>query len=260
MKKHKWLIFVAVAILGLSTFYFTNKKKSNVQNTIKIARGSISEAVYGIGTVTANKSFILKVPIASNIREVYVREGDSVKTGQNLIRLEDIPTFKAPFNGTVTEINYKIGETVTPQSIILGLVDLKDRYLSVALEQQGAVKVLKGQNTHLSFESMRDKPFSGKVEATYVKENQFMVRISGDQLPEQLLPGMTVDVAIEISKKENALLVPANAVTKGTLALIQDGSIKLVTIKTGLVDGSMVEVLSDSVKEGDMVLLNAETK
>lgn len=260
IKKYKWLILLLlVVVMGLLIGYF-NSRGAQKYTTQKVTRGAIFEAVYGIGTVTANKSYLLKIPIASNVRDVFVREGDNVKSGQSLIKLEEVPIFHAPFSGTITEINYKIGETVTPQSTILNLLDMKDRYLLVALEQQGAVKVQRGQNARLSFEGMRDKPFNGKVEATYVKENQFTVRISGENLPDQLLPGMTVDVAIEISKKNDVLLAPVAAVAKGSVTILKGNSKKIIPVKTGLIDGSTVEIISEQIKVDDELIIGVETK
>jgi len=36
-----------------------------------------------------------------------------------------------------------------------------------------------------------------------------------DQLPPEILPGMTTDVAIEVAQKEKALLVPVRAINSG---------------------------------------------
>ena len=254
--KKRWILVATVAAVTFGAIgFFLQSKRQNSSLVGTVKKGSIIEAVYAIGTVTANRSYTLKVAIASNVNQVYVREGDFVSKGQNLIQLADTPVFRSPFDGTVTSVNYKIGETVAPQSQIVSVVDMKDRYLIANLEQQGAIKVTKGQNVRLSFEALRDKTFYGKTEVIYVKDGQFTVRISGNNLPESILPGMTVDVAIEISKKESALLAPTSGLTKGNFTKIVGKSQIIVPVKVGLMDGERVEILEGDLQENDQVLL-----
>jgi hypothetical protein len=59
------------------------------------------ESVYGIGMVTATRSFQLKLGVTSTIRRLFVREGDQVRRGQQLADLDGVP-FSAPFDGTIT--------------------------------------------------------------------------------------------------------------------------------------------------------------
>lgn len=252
------IILVPTLVITLISIKILTRKKIQVY---KITKGTIIEAVYGIGTVTANKSFVFKVAVPSNVRELMVKEGDLVKKGDPLILLEETPLFRAPFQGTITSIQYKPGETVTSNSTILTMADMKDRYLLVSMEQQGAVRIHVGQSARLNFESFRDKTFEGKVEAIFANQGQFYARISADNLPAEILPGMTVDVAIQISKKENVLLGPVAGLTNGILSKkVGNGSV-LVPVKTGIIDADQFEILSGDIHENDEVVIHgAELK
>ena len=258
MKNKKAYIIGGVIILVVFALVIgvNQKKQISQQKLGTIKKGPIIEAVYSIGTVTANKSYTLKVAIASNVNQIFVREGDFLTKGQNLIKLEETPVFKAPFDGTVTHVNYKVGETVAPQSQILSMLDMKDRYLISNLEQQGAVKVKMGQTARLSFEALRDKTFFGKIEAIYVKDGQFTARISGSGLPDSILHGMTMDVAIVISEKNNVILAPTAGLKNGAFQKITGKSQTLVPVKSGLMDGEYIEILEGDLKENDQVLLS----
>ncbi len=241
------IIFAFAGIIG-----FTLPAEKNVAAT-KV--GPVIEAVYGLGTVVPTRSFQIKIGVISNIRKLFVKEGDFVKAGQPLIELEQIALLAAPFSGTVTSIPFKVGETVFPQIPILTLMDLKDRYITVSLEQQGALRVKKGQKARIIFESLRGQKFIGSVRAIFPAENQFTVHIDVKDLPEEILPGMTADVAIEIDKRENVLLVPITAVNAGKIVIIRSGKKIKTDVKIGVIDGEFGEVISGDVKASDQILL-----
>lgn len=220
-----------------------------------LRKGDIVETVYGIGTVTARRSFQLRLGVTGTIRTLPVKEGDAVERGQTLVTIDNDTAFTAPFAGTVTYIPVKVGETVFAQAVIMSLVDLKDRYVVVTLDQRGAVRVHDGRKASLSFDSMRTAAYSGVVQAVYSNEGAFLVRIGVAGLPPEVLPGMTADVAISIGSPKRALLVPVAALGNGHVKVARGRGTALAAVQTGLVDGEMAEVTGGDLKEGDRVYL-----
>src|SRR3989338_7440611 len=90
IRKHIFLssfIFIIIVVVGIGIG--VRKKLSNdLLLTDPIKRGSVIESVYGIGTVTATKSYQLKLGVTSTIRRLYVKEGDQVGKGQALVDLD----------------------------------------------------------------------------------------------------------------------------------------------------------------------------
>lgn len=251
-----WAGTTLALIIGVIPIYRSvSGAKSNL---IHARRGPVVESVYGMGTVTANRTFQLKVGVTTNIRDLFVKEGDSVKAGAALLSLDDAGVQRAPFNGTVTAINYKSRETVFPQMPILSMADLHDVYVVVSLEQQGAIRVLRDQKALLSFESLRGQKAHGIVRAIFPTEGQFLVHIEVSDLPSGILPGMTADVAIEVARKQDALLVPVAAISAGQVIVLRDGHRKKTEIKVGSIDGQWAEVLSGDVREGEPLIVRAQ--
>lgn len=244
------VVLLAVAI-------FTARVKLSPPDSLSdpIVRGSINESVYGIGTIMANKSFQIRPGIAATILRLYVKEGDSVKRGQPLVELNEGFPFTAPFDGTVTSLPVKVGENAIPQTVIVEVVDLADRYIVVNLEQRAAIRVRRGQTAKLSFENLREKSYEGRVESLYSRQTNFLVRINAPQLPPEILPGMTADVAIGIDVRENALLIPVTAIENGTVLVKNGRRIRSVPIKIGVVDGAMAEIVSGDLNEGDRLII-----
>ena len=244
------LVFVIVLFLAFRIF----SRRSLVSSVERVKKGMIVESVYGIGTVIANKTFQFKVGVPTTIRSVYVKEGDFVKAGQKIVDLEGVHS-SAPYAGVVTFLPVKVGETVFAQSIVYVLSDLSDRYLTVSLEQRGAIKVRQGQKAKISFESLREKTFQGIVESVYSYESNFLVRIGVSELPSQILPGMTADVAIGINEHKDKLIVPVSALMNGILNFKREGRRMSVPVKTGIVEGAFAEITTGDVKEGDELIL-----
>lgn len=251
-KKLKYLLLIIPA-----TIIVVFLMKRNSSDTVQVTKGSIVEAVYGIGTVTPTHNYQLKLGITATLSKLYVREGDMVKAGDALVDLDSGTHFVAPFSGTITSLPYKIGESIFPQAPILTLTDLTDRYVVVSLEQQGALRVRKGQKVKLSFESLRGQKLTGVVRSLFPNNGEFFAHIDVDQLPAEILPGMTADVAIEVGHKENVLLVPVSAISSGQIT-VKRGGLKTIPVQLGVVDGMMAEVTSGDLQENDWVVVKGK--
>ncbi|MBS1972616.1 MAG: HlyD family efflux transporter periplasmic adaptor subunit [Bdellovibrionales bacterium] len=248
--------FILIALIAAVFIFRRNALRNEGVLSEPVKKGSITQSVYGIGTVTANRSFQLKVGITSHIEEVFVKEGDYVQKGDKLVHIEQM-VYRAPFSGTITYFPNKVGENVFAPLPALILVDLLDRYVVVSLEQQGALQVKKGQNVKLSFDSIRENNYSGTVESVYSNDNNFLARIDVPHLPRQILPGMTADVAIEIQKHDNVIVIPVAAIEGDFVWLRRGGQgrVKQVSVKLGFIDKDMAEVVSGDVQEGDRLLI-----
>ncbi len=253
-KKYYWLI-AAFLILGLGVWGY--QKKSSTQLQAQPKKDKVTEAVYGLGVVKATRSFDFKPSLAYQIKKIEVTEGQKVVKGQKLVELELGPTVKAPFNGVVTRLPFKDSENVFPQSLVIRVEDLSQPYVEVAVEQSAAMRIKTKQNVILSFDSDRVSQYQGLVESIYPNESQFIVRIKPlDQMPENILPGMTVDIVIEVGQKSDALLIPLTAVNQGRVTRIRNQKKDKIEIKTGLRSSEWIEVLEGDILLSDKVLLS----
>lgn len=258
MKKQK-VLYIFLGILGIAGLagYLIKKPSRKAEKIAVVEQGVIVEAVYGIAKVIANKSFQYKTGVPTTITQIYVEEGQDVKKKTALLELDGMTKVYSPLDGTLTTLNYKAGENTVPNAIVLSVMDLRDLYLVVSLEQQGAFKVKKGQAVRVNFESFREKTFQGVVNSIYSDAKEFLVRIETEDLPANVLPGMTADVAIVIQEKKDTIIVPFAAVKDSTVKVLSDsGKIVERKIELGLVDGEKVEVLGSSLRSGDRVILS----
>ena len=224
-----------------------------------LERGSIIRSVYGIGTVMATRTYQIKPGVTATISALYVKEGDSVTKGQKLLKVDSVAYF-APFSGIVTNLPFKSGENLFLAVPALTLVDLSDRYLVVALEQQGALRVKQGQIAKLSFDTLRQTNYDGVVESVYSFNGNFLARIDVSKLPANILPDMTADVAITLREKKDVITVPVAALDNGSLWIKRGRGIPtLVSVKTGIIDAVAAEIVSGDVQVGDRALIKKKT-
>ncbi len=241
-------------VISVAIFFY--QKKRNTDSVYPV-NGNITEAVYGLGKVKTHNRFEVILGVLSTVQNLFVDEGHKVKTGDALIEFES-GIVRAPFSGTVTLIKFRKGETALPQIPVMRLEDITDRFIELSLEQQSALRIRPGQKARISFESLRSEVLWGKVTVIFSREDEFIAHIQVPGLSENVLPGMTADVSVEIGTITNALLVPIRAISNGMITVKRKGRWKKEKVTIGHVDGMNVEILSGNFKTSDEILLQKE--
>jgi multidrug efflux pump subunit AcrA (membrane-fusion protein) len=261
MKKRYFLLLLLIPIVLFGLFFL----KRPAQESVHPRTGKITESVYAISTVKSEWNYSLRLGVISTVAEYYVKEGQMVKKGDRLLRIEENGTvFKAPHEGIVTYRPFGIRETISPQIPILKIVDLKNVYLEASIEQQGALKVSRGMKVVISFEDFRSKLFHGTVRSVLPRDEDFVIQVDAQELPPNILPGMSADLSIEIGTKEKAVLIPTKAISNGFIVL-EKGQEKYagkekVKVEIGISDSANTEILSPALTEDDNILLPVKEK
>lgn len=254
---NKKLIPIVIISLGILGFFaFKYKKNEIVHPTV----GPIIESVYAISTVKSESNFTLRIGVLSNIDKLYVAEGDEVKPGQKLLTIDGGTTFYSPHAGIVTEIPFGLKETIAPQTPIIKIVDLKNLYLEASIEQMAALKINKGMKVIISFDDYRNRIFEGTIKSVLPREQDFVIQVGVKNLPANILPGMSADLSIEISKKDKAVTVPSKAVSNGFIISNKNGSKIKTKVDIGITDAENVEILSPVLSAEDEIILPTKEK
>jgi len=175
----------------------------------------------------------------------------------------------APISGTVNEINIKNGDDLSKLSsgssrevpIIIG--DLSTMKAQVEVSEVDIASVKVGQEATLSFNAIDNFTSSGKVEkidSLGTLESgvvTYNVTIAFDSLDERIRPEMNVSASIITNEKQNAIIVPSNAVKtengKSYVETIKNGIPEKKIVETGLENNSKTEIKS-GVSEDDTVV------
>lgn len=223
---------------------------------------------------------------ADEIRETY--EGDlnegpglyklkqaekAIEQSENQIKIYENAlynlTLYAPLDGTIIEINKKLGETVTltDTSPVIKLADLNQLYFEALVDEEDIGDIHIGQDTKVELDSYPDKIIQGKVlniEKTTTLDSLLnkvvKVKILLNGSPEIVLRlGLSGDAEI-IKETANAVLIaPIEAVfsqDKKYYVYVFDGKKAIKReIMTGLENDDFVEILSN-LSKGELLIID----
>ena len=111
---------------------------------------------------------------------------------------------KAPFNGTVAEVKFKVGEQVAPNQAVVTMADFSQWVVKTNnLTEIEVVKVTKGQKASVKLDAMPETKLNGTVEsvATFFEEKRgditYTITIGVTNLDPKMRWGMTAQVTFE---------------------------------------------------------------
>jgi RND family efflux transporter MFP subunit len=167
-------------------------------------------------------------------------------------------TLTSPFDGFVLEKLLDTGAMVTNNDGILSLSTKDSMVVEGKVDELDANKIILGQKVLMSFDSLPEKVYEGAVRILAPRidyaTKSFKIKIA---LPADVpvRAGMSAELNILVLEKQRALLVPVNALSEGSVWLVQDGKVKKIPVKTGLRDSRKIEIV-EGIKEGDTVVEN----
>ena len=173
----------------------------------------------------------------------------------------------APFDGVVTRIDLRVGETATIGGDVLRIVRDPKLEIEARVPESDIVKLSVGMSAQAAFDALTSSDvFGTKVTSmdtvsTVVQDVvSYKTLFTLDNQDSRLKDGMTTDVDIVTGERTGVLILPFRALsTSGDTTTVQviqpDGSQKKVEVKTGLEgDEGTVEILS-GLREGDQVVI-----
>lgn len=128
-------------------------------------------------------------------------------------------TLTSPIDGLVISKTGQNGDNVQSAKSLLTIIDPSSYKIKVAVDELDIAKVKVGQKAQIKFGALKDKVYEGAVEqialtgTTSNNVTTYDVVVSV-QNPEGVMLGMNANVTINVNSKENALVVPIEAVTE----------------------------------------------
>ncbi len=158
-------------------------------------------------------------------KELVAQSQGQLETAQyNLSRA----TLTAPIDGTVLELDHKVGERIRgsdfSEDVVMLLGGLQDLEVKAEVGEHEVVGIHVGDESTIDIDAIADKQFKGHVVAvgknaqvknpgTDAEVTTFFVRVGLDTPPESALPGMSSAVSIATATHDNVVMVPIQAVT-----------------------------------------------
>lgn len=210
----------------------------------------------------------------------------------------------APIDGVLIDRRVNVGQTVVAglnaPSLFLLARDLNRMQVWAAVNEADISEIHNGQKVMFKVDAYRDRTFSGAVSQIRLNAGMsnsvvtYGVVVDIDNSDGKLLPYMTANLQFEVARRDNALLVPNQALrwrptlkqispsersrfhaaaagekvqeepveVASSIVWIQspDGLVRGKPITTGLSDGMNTEIKSDDLPEGSLLVVGTQRR
>lgn len=178
----------------------------------------------------------------------------------------DMVRVKAPFSGTITQVQAQTGDLVTPGQVAFQIDDLSRLLLDIEVSEVDINRVAVGQPVDLTFDANAGVDYTGIVTDIASNGNavsgavNFTVTVEVDNAEDGIRPGMTAAANIAISQLDSVLLVPSRAVktlnNQRVVYVLRNNLPMPVEISLGSSANNYSQIISGDIKAGDLVVLN----
>jgi HlyD family secretion protein len=171
----------------------------------------------------------LRAEFSGTIVDSFVENGDPVSNGEDIYQIMDLNALEI-----ISQISeYEINDLGEGQSVIITIM---------------------GDETSISKGVISKVYPSGVISSSEVSIKTVIDIVKAD---EKLIPGFSTNLEIIIASKENALVVPYDALVKTptgySVIKLTNGEEKIIPVMTGVESDLMIEIISEEIAAGDTV-------
>lgn len=251
-----------------STFYYGIIPDSE-RTIIDTQRANINTA---LTSVTSSQQAIsaAKISVLQSQPEIDLAQAQILSARGQVAAAQALvnnTVLSAPSEGTITNVDVKVGEQAPALKEVVILQNINDLHAEANVSEANIAALQIGQPIDYTFDALGpDQHFAGKVlsidPASTVISGvvNYIVKGSFENVP-NIKPGMTANMTILIAEKSNVLAVPSTAVinknSKYYVRVIDNLEKKTfheVEVKIGLqADGGLIEIIS-GLNEGQQII------
>jgi membrane fusion protein (multidrug efflux system) len=176
-------------------------------------------------------------------------------------RLEDL-IVRAPFAGRIGSRSVSLGAYIAPGTRITSLDDLSRIRVDFQVPENLLGQLKTGQTVRATSTAFENRSFTGRVTLVdpRVEPASRTVRLTAefDNKDETLRPGMFLSIALEVLERNDAVLVPEEAVVNEGLRhvvfVVADGKVDRRLVTIGQRQDARVEIM-EGLKAGETVVV-----
>ena len=211
LKNKKLWIGVAIVLVIIAAFVIIRARGAGVEIKIgKVERGNILSTISASGLVRANSVKLGSARMAGRVDWVGVEEGDHVRKGQVLVKLDgydqankeysrlkklhakgfvsDLELERAktavdnagvvsPISGLVTEKAAIPGEAVSPGVAVMIVVDIDNPWVEIQVDEVDIAVAKVGQRVRFTTDAFQDQEFFGRI--TWINKKAELKKVGG---------------------------------------------------------------------------------
>jgi RND family efflux transporter MFP subunit len=237
-----------------------NTATTNLNTISQNISSQLSSVAQAQAQLALKKAGSTSQDIAAQQAEVQQAQASVAQAEANLQDVQIV----APITGTLTQQDAKVGQQASPGTPLVSIIGNSGFEVDAGVSETDVGKVTVGDPTTMTLDAFPGETFTGTV--FYVAPAQtdaqgvitYLTKISFDKTSAALKSGLTANVNIQTSKKDDVLILPQYAILQndsGTFVETLDNGVATTTpVTLGIQDQSgNVEILS-GVTLGEKVI------
>jgi multidrug efflux pump subunit AcrA (membrane-fusion protein) len=205
--------------------------------------------------------------IGARQEDIAVAEAEVKRLQAKVQRLqEDVKktTIRSPVSGFITRRYTEVGQWIELGGKVADVIDLREVLVRIPIHERDIAHLHVGDTAAIGLDAFPDRVFTGHVKHIIPQADPasrtFPVKIAVSNTPDfALKAGMSARVRLQAGLAQPVVLVPKDAVarraTQQVVFVVQEQTAHMVPIKTGRAHAGWLEVLDDSLKPGDTVVI-----
>lgn len=205
---------------------------------VERATTDVRRAESQVAAAKARLAVLQDQPRAEDLRVAQARVAEAEANLEQTNAALGKTTITAPFDGLVLRVDAAPGENVAPGQTLVTIARTDAMDIVADVDEDYFARIAPGQPATLVFGAMADQRFNATVTRVGPEVDSdrgvIAVHLKPDKLPTHVVPGLTVDVAIELKRLPKARAVPRSAVIRengvAAVLVVNDGIARRVEV------------------------------
>ncbi len=230
-------------------------------NALKTAQASLDSAQVALEQAQRNMDTSLRTAQAS-------LESAALAVDQAQRALDNASLY-ALFDGQISAVNYKAGDSASTSTAV-SVVDTSNLQVKLNIAEVDMAKIRVGQTAQMTLDALDGKTYTaqvlsiGPVGTVTSGVVNYPVVVGITNAGESIKSGMTANLAVEVDRRDNILMVPTRAVRTQSnnkyVLVVEDGKSVAKPVTIGLSGDTMVEITQGLVEGEQVVVSQTQSK
>lgn len=260
---------------GEATLNLKKAAASTAEETLQVTRAqaqtTLTQAEGDLRTAEAQYQKTIAPPTKEEMALLNARLTEAQASLTSAQDAFEKTTMKSPLHGIITNVEVKVGETVSPAVTVIRLLAENTLEISVQTPESDIPKVQVDDKADITLDAFGSGTiFTGKVRFINPAETiiegvvYYEVTVAFDKAISEIKPGMSADVVLHTDERTNVLAVPLRAVKEKNstnfVEILNGAALEQREVSLGLRgDGGRVEI-TGGLKEGELVIIGTKKK
>ena len=265
------MIFMILILLGGTGAFVYLRLRQQYTVTYQeytATTGTISNALSFSGTLQVIDSAEYTAASSGTVKTVYAQKGQDVKTGDQLLRLNNGQTVEAEFDGRINQLPVQEGDKIASGDLLAQVVDFIHMKVSIRVDEYDISSVHVGDACRVTTTATENVFDSSIADINYVSSSTgsvaYYTATAYVDVTDGVYPGMQVTVTVPQEEAANVVVLREDALSFNdhnqavVFTMNAQGEMAETLVTTGVSNGNYVEIKS-GLRAGDAVYKEVTT-